>query len=111
MNQVRVSQGRDIGLMMKKEQRFGNNRRSGEDRRKGDDPNYAGVERRSGKDRRYWSDRREFIFVIRRPDGQEYNMSVFARKEADAVLRLNNLFNAICSMDRIVSLKASEPEE
>jgi hypothetical protein len=97
--------------MMKKEPRYGNNRRSGEDRRKVNDPNYAGIERRSGKDRRYWSDRREFIFVIRRPDGQEYNMSVFARREDDAILRLNNLFNAIASMDKIVSLKGSTPEE
>ena len=51
---------------------------------------------------------KEFIFVIRTPEGQEYEMAVPARKETDAERLLKNLLDAIESTDRIVSLKGSQ---
>ncbi len=50
----------------------------------------------------------EFIFVIRKPDGQEYEVAVAARKETDALRRLKNLLETLASKDEIVSLK--EPQ-
>jgi len=48
---------------------------------------------------------KEFIFVVRKPDGELYEMSVPARSETDAERLLKNLLDAINLNDRIVSLK------
>jgi hypothetical protein len=53
----------------------------------------------------------EFTFVIRKPDGQEYEVVVAARKETDALRRLKNLFETLASKDKIVSLKGSKTDE
>jgi len=47
----------------------------------------------------------EFIFIIRAQDGQEYEMTVPARQEADAERLLRNLLDAIDSKDTIISAK------
>ena len=52
----------------------------------------------------------EFIFVVRTPKGEEYEMTVPARRESDAERLLKNLFDALSSYDRIVSLKRSQTE-
>jgi hypothetical protein len=54
---------------------------------------------------------REFIFVIRTPEGREYEMAVPARKESDAERRLKNLLDALASRDRIVGLKGQQNPE
>ena len=51
---------------------------------------------------------KEFIFVIRTPDGREYEMAVPAGKETDAERLLKNLLDALDSRDRIVSLKGPQ---
>ena len=53
----------------------------------------------------------KFIFVIRKPDGQEYNMAAFGRDETDAERRLENLLDTIASRDTIVSLKGSKTDK
>lgn len=47
----------------------------------------------------------EFIFIIRAQDGQEYEMTVPARQEADAERLLRNLLDALDSKDTIISVK------
>ncbi len=47
----------------------------------------------------------EFIFIIRTQDGQEYEMTVPARKEADAERLLRNLLDALDSTDKIITVK------
>jgi hypothetical protein len=56
-------------------------------------------------------DHKKFIFVIRKPDGQEYDMTAFGRDETDAVRHLENLLDTIASRDTIVSLKGSKTGE
>jgi hypothetical protein len=56
-------------------------------------------------------ERKEFIYVMRRPDGQEYDMAVSALRESDALQRLTNLLDTITSSDRIVSLKGSQADD
>jgi hypothetical protein len=53
---------------------------------------------------------KEFIFIIRTPIGEEYEMTVPARRESDAERLLGNLLDALSSNDRIVSLKESPTE-
>ncbi len=52
--------------------------------------------------------RKEFIFIIRTPGGQEYEMAVPARRESDAERLLKNLLDALSSNDRIVAFKGSQ---
>jgi hypothetical protein len=54
---------------------------------------------------------KEFIFVIRRSDGQEFDMAALGRDENDAERRIENLLDAIASMDSIVSLKGSKTDD
>ncbi|OGW41775.1 MAG: hypothetical protein A2010_16400 [Nitrospirae bacterium GWD2_57_9] len=49
-----------------------------------------------------------FIFIMRSPNGQEYEMAVPARRESDAERLLKNLLDALNSRDKILFLKASE---
>jgi hypothetical protein len=56
-------------------------------------------------------ERKEFIFVMRRPDGQEYDMAVSALRESDARRRLKNLLFTTVSSDKIVSLKESQTDD
>jgi hypothetical protein len=56
-------------------------------------------------------DHNKFIFVIRKPDGEEYDMAAFGRDETDAVRHLENLLDTIASRDTIVSLKGSKTDE
>jgi hypothetical protein len=48
---------------------------------------------------------KEFIFVIRKRDGEEYEMAVPAWNESDAERLLTNLLDVTSSNDRIVSLR------
>lgn len=48
--------------------------------------------------------RREFIFVLRRPDGTEYEQRVTASNEADAERRLKNAMDVLNSSDRVISM-------
>ncbi len=53
---------------------------------------------------------KEFIFVIRTPKGEEYEMTVPARRESDAERLLKNLFDTLDSRDKIVAVKGSQTE-
>jgi hypothetical protein len=53
----------------------------------------------------------KFTFVIRKPDGQEYEIVVSAGKKTDAVRRLKNLLETLASKDKIVTLKEPQPEK
>lgn len=48
--------------------------------------------------------RREFIFIMRKPDGTEYEQRVTASSEADAERRLKNVMDVLNSPDRVVSM-------
>lgn len=50
---------------------------------------------------------KEFIFVLRKPDGSEYEQAVSANNEADAERRLKNILDVLDSRDKVVSLKES----
>ena len=48
---------------------------------------------------------KDFIVVIESPEGEKYELTVPARKEADAARRVKNLFDTIYSSDKIISVK------
>lgn len=49
----------------------------------------------------------EFTFLLRKPDGQEYEQDVPARSQAEAERRLMNLLDALSSYDKIIGFKGS----
>lgn len=51
--------------------------------------------------------KKEFIFVLRKPDGSEYEQAVSADDEADAERRLKNILDVFDSRDKVVGLKES----
>jgi hypothetical protein len=55
--------------------------------------------------------RETFVFVIRRPDGSEYEVSVSANSETDAERRLENILEISYSSDEFVGLKNPKNEE
>jgi hypothetical protein len=48
---------------------------------------------------------KEFIVVIQSPEGNEYELTVTARKESEAERRVRNLFDTINSRDKIMQVK------
>lgn len=46
-----------------------------------------------------------FVFIIRKPDGSEYENVVSANSEAEAKQRLKNILEVFQSQDEIVGLK------
>jgi hypothetical protein len=51
--------------------------------------------------------RQEFIFILTRPDGSQYEQPVSAENEADALRRLKNVLDVLESRDKIDRLKQS----
>lgn len=51
--------------------------------------------------------RKEFIFILRRTDGTEYEQRVTAGSEADAERRLKNAMDVLNSTDRVISMLES----
>lgn len=49
-------------------------------------------------------DLKDFIYILRRKDGTEYNITVSARNATDALRRLKNLLSTTSSKEKIVSL-------
>jgi hypothetical protein len=49
--------------------------------------------------------KKEFIFILIKPDGSEYEQAVSADNAADAERRLKNLLDIIGSADKISGLR------
>lgn len=48
--------------------------------------------------------RKEFIFVLRKPDGSEYELPVTARTVEEAERRLKNALDALDSRDKVIGM-------
>jgi len=57
------------------------------------------------------NERQTFVFVLRRPDGSEYEVNISANNEAEAEWRLKNLLEISYSLDEFVGLKQPKKEE
>jgi hypothetical protein len=57
------------------------------------------------------NERQTFVFVLRRPDGSEYEVNISANNEAEAERRLKNLLEISYSLDEFVGLKQLKKEE
>jgi len=57
------------------------------------------------------NERQTFVFVLRRPDGSEYEVNISANNAAEAEWRLKNLLEISYSLDEFVGLKQPKKEE
>ena len=55
--------------------------------------------------------KKKFVFVLRKPDGSEYEKAVFAITEAKAEQRLKNVLDIFESKDEVVKLKRPSNEK
>jgi hypothetical protein len=55
--------------------------------------------------------RNKFVFVLRKPDGSEYEKAVFADSEVEAKLRLKNVLDIFNSQDEVVQLNQPSSEQ